>query len=125
VLRGLHYQLQPHAQGKLVRVLEGRIWDVAVDISKKSPNFKNWVGVELSEENGLALYIPEGFAHGFVTLSETARVLYKTTAEYNKESERGIIWNDPELQIHWPVKEPVLSEKDKLYPTLEKADVFN
>lgn len=124
VLRGLHYQLPPHAQGKLVRAITGRIWDVAVDIRKSSPTFGKWLGVELSEDNGLALYIPPGFAHGFVVLSESAGVLYKTTAEYHPPSERGIVWNDPKLNIVWPVQTPVLSDKDKKYPVLEKAEAY-
>jgi dTDP-4-dehydrorhamnose 3,5-epimerase len=124
VLRGLHYQLPPKAQGKLVRVLQGKIWDVAVDIRKKSPTYKKWVAAELSEENSLALYLPEGFAHGFVTLSEEALVLYKTTEEYHQQSERGIIWNDPELNIAWPVLNPIVSERDKSLEFLKNARIF-
>lgn len=125
VLRGLHYQLPPYAQGKLVRVLEGVIWDVAVDIRPGSPTFKRWYGAELSESNAVAFYIPEGFAHGFVVLSDEAKVLYKTTAEYNKDAERGIIWNDPELDIFWPVKEPIVSSKDRANLSLSEAELFN
>ena len=103
VLRGLHYQLYPKAQGKLVRCIRGRIWDVAVDIRKGSPWYGKWVAVELSEENKLMLWIPPGFAHGFVAL-EDAEIIYKCTAEYAPELDRGIIWNDPELAINWPVE---------------------
>ncbi|MSR25320.1 MAG: dTDP-4-dehydrorhamnose 3,5-epimerase [Nitrospiraceae bacterium] len=116
-LRGLHYQLQ-HAQGKLMMVLDGRIFDVAVDIRKRSPTFKQWVGVELSGENKRQLYIPPGFAHGFCVLSETADVLYKCTDVYSQKDERGIIWNDPALAITWPVADPLLSKKDHAYPRL-------
>ena len=128
VLRGLHYQLPPKAQGKLVRCIRGKIFDVAVDIRKNSPTFKKWVAVELSEENKYMLYIPPGFAHGFLTLSEEAEVLYKTTNEYAPELDRGIIWNDPEININWPieiVKEPILSNKDKNLPFLKDAEIFD
>jgi dTDP-4-dehydrorhamnose 3,5-epimerase len=124
VLRGLHFQFFPKAQGKLVRVLEGTIWDVAIDVRKNSSNFKKWVAVELSEENGKALYIPAGFAHGFLTLSETAKVLYKTTAEYDSELEEGILWNDIDINITWPISNPILSKKDSLLPNLMKAHFF-
>ena len=116
-LRGLHYQLK-HAQGKLMMALEGRIFDVAVDIRKGSPTFKQWVGVELSEENKRQLYIPPGFAHGFCVLSETADVLYKCTDVYSQKDERGIIWNDPALAITWPIADPLLSTKDGAYKRL-------
>lgn len=116
-LRGLHYQL-PHAQGKLVMALAGRIFDVAVDIRKGSPTFGQWVGVELSGDNKRQLYIPPGFAHGFCVLSETADVLYKCTALYSPQDERGIIWNDPAIAIAWPVSDPLLSTKDRSYRTL-------
>lgn len=122
VLRGLHYQKNPHAQGKLVQCHRGRIFDVAVDLRKGSPTFGQWIGVELSEENNLMLYIPPAFAHGFVALSETADVLYKCTNEYASESDRGIIWNDPDIGIQWPVKEPILSDKDRRHPLLRDAD---
>lgn len=123
VLRGLHYQNPPFAQGKLVRVVRGEIFDIAVDIRKGSPTCAKWVGVMLSEENRHAVYIPEGFAHGFCVLSEVAEVLYKTTAVYSAESEAGIIWNDPDLNIRWPIKEPILSEKDRKWPSLKNADI--
>jgi dTDP-4-dehydrorhamnose 3,5-epimerase len=122
VLRGLHYQKAPRAQGKLVTCMRGRIYDVAVDIRKGSPHFGKWVGVELTGENRLQLYVPPGFAHGFQVLSETAEVLYKCTAEYAPAEDRGIIWNDPEIGIAWPLSEAVLSGKDKLLPRLLDAD---
>ena len=121
VLRGLHYQLKPMEQGKLVRCIKGKIWDVAVDIRKGSPWYGKWVGVELSEENKLMLWIPPGFAHGFVAL-EDAEVIYKCTKEYAPQYERGIIWNDPELAIHWPIKNPILSFKDANLPNLKDAE---
>jgi dTDP-4-dehydrorhamnose 3,5-epimerase len=122
VLRGLHYQKTPHAQGKLVRCLSGRIFDVAVDIRKGSPTYGKWAGEELTAENNLMLYVPAGFAHGFLVLSETADVLYKCTAEYFPEDDRGIRWNDPDIDIQWPVSKPVLSEKDRIHPFLKDAD---
>jgi dTDP-4-dehydrorhamnose 3,5-epimerase len=114
VLRGLHYQLTPHAQGKLVRCVAGEVFDVAVDIRKSSPTFGQWVGVHLSGENKRQLWIPEGFAHGFVTLSESADFLYKTTNYYHHESEGSICWNDSEINIEWPIEGALLSEKDKV-----------
>jgi len=123
VLRGLHYQNPPFAQGKLVRVVRGEIFDVTVDIRKGSPTWGKWVGVILSEENKNILYVPAGLAHGFCVLSEIAEVIYKTTNVYSAESEAGIIWNDEDLNIEWPVKEPVLSEKDKNLPSLNNADI--
>jgi dTDP-4-dehydrorhamnose 3,5-epimerase len=124
VLRGLHYQInQP--QGKLLRVSRGHIFDVAVDLRKSSPTFGRWVGMELSEENYHQLWIPPGFAHGFLVLSEFANVLYKTTDYYAPEHERCVIWNDPTLAIDWPLKgEPVLSAKDRLGVRLGRAEVF-
>ncbi len=123
VLRGLHYQNPPFAQGKLVRTVRGEIFDVAVDIRKGSPTWGKWVGVILSEKNKNILYIPEGLAHGFCVLSEITEVLYKTTDIYSAESEAGIIWNDEDLNIQWPVKEPILSEKDENLPSLQNADI--
>jgi len=123
VLRGLHYQNPPFAQGKLVRAVRGEIFDVAVDIRKGSPTWGKWVGVILSEKNKNILYVPAGLAHGFCVLSETADVTYKTTNVYSPQSEAGIIWNDKELNIEWPVKEPILSGKDKNLPTLRNADI--
>ncbi|GFN23658.1 dTDP-4-dehydrorhamnose 3,5-epimerase [Thermanaeromonas sp. C210] len=121
VLRGLHYQNPPKAQGKLIRVVVGEIFDVAVDIRKGSPTYGRWVGVRLSSENKRMLYIPPGFAHGFCVLSEAAEVLYKTTEEYAPECEAGIIWNDPDIRISWPVENPVLSPKDARWPPLKDA----
>jgi dTDP-4-dehydrorhamnose 3,5-epimerase len=121
VLRGLHYQLPPRAQGKLVRVLEGRVWDVAVDIRQSSPTFGMWFGVELIAEDQTMLYIPPGFAHGFVTLSDTAQFFYKCTAEYSKEHEAGIRWDDPTIAIRWPVSNVVVSERDRGLPLLSEA----
>ncbi len=122
-LRGLHYQNPPFAQGKLVRAVRGEIFDVAVDIRKGSPTWGKWVGVILSEENKNILYVPAGLAHGFCVLSEIAEVIYKTTNVYSAESEAGIIWNDEDLNIEWPVKEPILSEKDEKLPSLKNADI--
>jgi len=124
VIRGLHYQLSPFAQGKLVQCVQGEIYDVAVDIRRSSPTFGKWLGVFLSSENKKMIYIPPGFAHGFSTLSETAEVMYKTTSEYNQQSERGIIWNDPDLNIDWKTSQIKLSEKDKIFPLFKNADVF-
>lgn len=121
VLRGLHYQ-HPHAQGKLVYVVKGEVFDVAVDIRKGSPSFGQWTGVVLSERNKRQLYIPEGFAHGFVVLSEEALFAYKCTDFYHPETEGGIIWNDPGIGIGWPEKNPVLSPKDANYPELKDID---
>ena len=113
VLRGLHYQLPPHAQGKLVRCVAGEVFDVAVDIRKSSPTFGQWIGVHLSAENKRQLWIPEGFAHGFVTLSETAEFLYKTTNYYAPQSEGSFRWDDKEVGIKWPISENIsLSVKD-------------
>ena len=112
VLRGLHYQIE-HAQGKLVRVVSGEVFDVAVDMRRSSPDFGKWVGVNLSAENSRQMWIPPGFAHGFVVLSETAEFLYKTTDYWFPEHERCLIWNDPEIGIEWPVEgEPTLAVKD-------------
>jgi dTDP-4-dehydrorhamnose 3,5-epimerase len=120
VLRGLHYQLPPKAQGKLVRAVQGEVFDVAVDIRKDSPTFGQWVGVILSAENKRQLWIPAGFAHGFITLSESAELLYKTTDYYAPEYERCIAWNDPEIGINWPLDQtPVLSDKDQQGVSLE------
>lgn len=122
VLRGLHYQLPPKAQGKLVRVVAGAVFDVAVDIRKSSPTFGRWVGEELSAENKLQLWIPTGFAHGFLVLSDSAEFLYKTTDYYAPEYERCIAWNDPVLAIPWRVEGlPSLSAKDAVAPQLAQA----
>ena len=119
VLRGLHYQIQPKAQGKLVRAVAGDVFDVAVDLRKASPTFGKWVGQRLSGENKFQMWIPPGFAHGFVVLSETAEFLYKTTDYYAPECERSILWNDPDLAISWPLAGvPLLSGKDEQSPLL-------
>jgi dTDP-4-dehydrorhamnose 3,5-epimerase len=124
VLRGLHYQIE-HAQGKLVRVVEGEVFDVAVDVRKSSPNFGKWVGVVLSDENHRQLWVPPGFAHGFVVLSDAAQFLYKTTDYWFPEHERCIIWNDPEIGIDWPIDfEPMLAAKDAAGKRLSAADVY-
>ena len=122
VLRGLHYQKNPKAQAKLVTVLKGKIFDVAVDIRKNSSTFGKWVGEILSEEDHKLIYIPEGFAHGFCVLSDCADVLYKVNNEYSPEHEKGIIWNDPKINISWPIKNPTISNKDNELPTLENLD---
>lgn len=119
VLRGLHFQ-NPYAQGKLVYVLLGEVFDVAVDIRVGSPTFGQWVGVTLSAENKRLFYIPEGYAHGFCVVSENALFAYKCTDIYNPQAEGGIRWDDPDLAIDWPVKNPILSEKDRNYPNLKE-----
>ena len=126
VLRGLHYQLPPYAQGKLVRVITGAVFDVAVDIRRSSPTFGKWVGAELTAENHKQLWIPPGFAHGFVVLSETADFVYKTTAYYAPQTDRGVLWNDAEIGIEWPQLDiPFsLSDKDQKQPVLAAAEVF-
>lgn len=125
VLRGLHYQLPPHAQGKLVRVAQGAVFDVAVDIRRSSPTFGRWVGALLSADNKRQLWIPPGFAHGFVTLSDTAEFLYKTTDFYAPSAERAIIWNDPTIGVDWGYDgTPVLSGKDQQALPLAQAEVF-
>lgn len=125
VLRGLHYQIK-QPQGKLVRVVQGEVFDVAVDIRKGSPTFKQWVGVHLSAANKKQLWVPEGFAHGFVVLSETAEFLYKTTDYYAPEHERCIVWNDDELNIDWPIEgEPIVSSKDANGLKLSDAQLFD
>jgi dTDP-4-dehydrorhamnose 3,5-epimerase len=132
VLRGLHYQLPPHPQGKLVRCVLGEIFDVAVDIRRSSPTFGQWVGAVLSADNKQQLWVPAGFAHGFLTLSEQAEVLYKTTDFWSRECERAIRWDDPQLGIVWPLEalagaEPQLSEKDAVAPLLAElaeGDLF-
>ena len=126
VLRGLHYQLPPKAQGKLVRVVQGEVFDVAVDVRKSSPTFGKWVGEILSAENKKQMWIPEGFAHGFVTLSETAEFLYKTTDYYAPEYERSILWNDTNIRINWPIQgEPQLAKKDLAARLFDQAEYFN
>ena len=125
VLRGLHYQLPPAAQGKLIRCVAGEVFDVAVDIRKSSPTFGKWTGVRLSADNKKQFWIPDGFAHGFLVLSEAAEVLYKTTDYYAPEYDRSIIWNDPDLGVVWPCPEaPRLSEKDRSAPRWVDAEIF-
>jgi dTDP-4-dehydrorhamnose 3,5-epimerase len=121
VLRGLHYQLPPKAQGKLVRVIQGEVFDVAVDIRKSSPTFGKWVGEILSSDNKKQLWIPEGFAHGFLTISDTAEFLYKTTDFYSKAHEAAVRWNDEAINISWPVKEVSLSDKDTFAQLFKEA----
>jgi dTDP-4-dehydrorhamnose 3,5-epimerase len=122
VLRGLHYQKHPQAQGKLVGVVRGEIFDVAVDIRVGSPTYGRWVGETLSSENHHLLYIPPGFAHGFCVLSEAADVIYQVTTEYAPDFDRGLLWNDPEIGIAWPIENPALSPKDAAQPRLREAD---
>jgi dTDP-4-dehydrorhamnose 3,5-epimerase len=132
VLRGLHYQLPPHAQGKLVRVTQGAVFDVAVDIRKSSATFGRWVGEVLSADNHAQMWFPPGFAHGFLTLSESAEFLYKTTDFYEPRAEAAIAWNDPDLNIEWPLAElkaagldgPILSGKDQQAGSFKTAKVF-
>ena len=126
-LRGLHYQLNPFAQAKLVRVVQGRAWDVAIDIRQHSPTFGQWVGIELTATNHRQFWIPAGFAHGFIALEDNTQFLYKTTNYYHKESERTILWNDDDLNIDWPVEglELKLTEKDSDGATFEQARINN
>ena len=138
VLRGLHYQLPPHAQAKLVRVVRGAVWDVAVDIRRGSPTFGQWVGHELSEDNHLMLYIPSGFAHGFLVLRDNTHFVYKCSAEYHRDSEAGLRWDDTDVAIEWPFdalpgatrvgtagRDAVtVSQKDASLPPLRDARVF-
>lgn len=124
VLRGLHYQIR-QAQGRLTRVTRGRVFDVAVDLRRSSPTFGRWAGAELSEENRLQMWVPPGFAHGFVVLSETADFLYKTTDYYAPEHERCLLWNDPAIGIDWPIAEaPLLSDKDHAGLPLAQCEVY-
>lgn len=122
-LRGLHFQ-EPNAQGKLVQVLAGAVYDVAVDVRKGSPTFGRWVGVELSADNKRQLWVPPGFAHGFCVTSESADFMYKCTDYYSPQSERSILWNDPDLAIPWPVSAPLLSSKDARAPSIREAAVL-
>jgi dTDP-4-dehydrorhamnose 3,5-epimerase len=127
VLRGMHYQLPPHAQGKLVRVVRGAVFDVAVDIRRASPTFGRWVGAELSAANRRQMWIPEGFAHGFIALEDDTEFLYKTTDVYARDCERAIAWDDAALAIDWPRVaggEPLLAPKDRSAPALAVAEVF-
>ena len=122
VLRGIHFQKEPHAQGKLVRCVKGAVWDVAVDLRVDSETFGQWYGLEITEENKTMFYIPPGFGHGFLTLQDNTHFLYKCTNEYNPDADSGIIWNDPEIGIEWPLKEgqvPFVSEKDAVLSLLK------
>ena len=125
VLRGLHYQLTPKAQGKLVRVIQGEVFDVAVDLRQSSPTFGQWIGEILSGDNKKQLWIPEGFAHGFLTLSDTAEFLYKTTDFYSPEHEQSILWNDKTIGIDWPMQEVSLSSKDSAAVSFKEANYFS
>jgi dTDP-4-dehydrorhamnose 3,5-epimerase len=125
VLRGLHYQTAPKAQGKLVRVIQGEVFDVILDIRRSSPTFGNWLGEILSSDNKKQLWIPEGFAHGFLTLSDTAEFLYKTTDFYSKDYEDAIAWDDKAIGIKWPIKEVLLSDKDKRALSFKEAKYFS
>jgi len=122
VLRGLHYQLHPMAQGKLLSVMAGEIFDVAVDIRRGSPAYGQWVGATLSAANHHLLYVPPGFAHGFCVVSDMADVFYQVTAEYSQVHERSILWNDPDIGVVWPVAEPLLSPRDGVAPRLRDAE---
>lgn len=123
VLRGLHYQVHPWPVAKLVRCMQGEIFDVAVDIRPDSPTFKQWVGVYLNGDSGKALYVPEGFAHGFCVISDTAEVAYKVSTYYTPECERIIRWDDPDINIAWPIESVVLSDKDANAPLLKDAEL--
>jgi len=124
VLRGLHYQIKPFSQAKLIKCIKGSIYDIALDIRPNSATFKQYIKVELSEENKQMLYIPEGFAHGFVVMSENAQIIYKTTKEYNPISERGIFWNDKDININWEIDfEPILSKKDENLPKFNEINL--
>ena len=122
VIRGLHYQKNPKSQAKLVTAINGKIFDVVVDIRKNSPTYGKWVGEILSNENHRSIYVPEGFAHGFSVLSEVADVFYKVSNDYSQENESGIIWNDPVINIPWSIEQPIISEKDNLLPLLKNID---
>lgn len=122
VLRGLHYQINPYAQAKLIYVIRGKIFDVVVDMRIGSPTYKHWVTVSLDDKDHQMLFVPVGFAHGFLVLSQEADVVYKTSREYAPEMERGVHWKDPELAISWPIDNPILSPKDKQLPPLIDAD---
>lgn len=121
-LRGLHYQKEPRAQGKLVRVMLGNVFDVVVDLRRGSPRYGKWTTVELSAGNKMSVYVPPGFAHGACVVSDEASLLYMVTAEYAPDCEAGVIWNDPALAIDWPVRNPILSERDRGWPLLSAAD---
>jgi dTDP-4-dehydrorhamnose 3,5-epimerase len=116
VIRGLHYQKEPKPQGKLVSVLKGGVWDVAVDIRRESPTFLKWVAAELNDQNHAMQYVPPGFAHGFLALTDDVHLLYKCTNEYDPQADAGIRWDDPDIAITWPISNPIVSEKDSILP---------
>lgn len=124
VIRGMHFQKKPKEQGKLVSVIKGRVLDVAVDIRKESPTFMKWISVELNDRQHAMLYIPEGFAHGFLSLTDEVYLLYKCTKEYDPKADSGIRWDDPDIGIEWPVNNPVVSEKDQRLPYLKQLDIW-
>lgn len=123
ILRGLHFQNEPYAQTKLVRCTKGKIWDVAVDLRQSSPTYLKWIGIELTADNHKQFLIPQGFAHGFVTLEENSEVQYKVDNLYDKSSDRSISYNDPTINVQWPINEVFLSDKDKNAPLLKDSDV--
>ncbi|MHB1709491.1 MAG: dTDP-4-dehydrorhamnose 3,5-epimerase [Thermoplasmataceae archaeon] len=123
VLRGLHYQLNPKAQGKLVSAISGSIFDVAVDIRKQSPTFGKYVSIKLNSDDGKMFWIPPGFAHGFLSLEDNTRVAYKITGEYSHEHERGILWNDPDIGIDWPYRDVIIVDRDSRFPKLREAEI--
>jgi dTDP-4-dehydrorhamnose 3,5-epimerase len=123
VLRGLHYQKNPMAQAKLITAIKGEIFDVAVDVRKNSPTFGKWVGEILSEKNHKLLFVPQGFAHGFQVLSDEVDVIYKVDNEYSPENDRGVLWNDPDIGVKWPLQDSLISDKDKKQPLLKDADI--
>jgi len=118
VLRGIHFQYAPHAQGKLVRTIDGKVWDLAVDLRPDSSTFRKWIGVELDSAEGDMLYIPAGYGHAFVVLSESAHFFYKCSAAYTPQGDGGVRWDDPDLAIEWPIENPVVSGKDACLPSL-------
>jgi dTDP-4-dehydrorhamnose 3,5-epimerase len=124
-LRGMHYQIEPHAETKIVRCTQGTIYDVIIDLRQDSPTFTQWLGVELSAENRRMLYIPEGFAHGFQTLEDNTEIFYQISEFYAPECARGIRWNDPTFAIEWPDGEPIISERDRSYPDFSKRNLGN
>lgn len=122
ILRGIHFQNGEHSQAKIVRCVQGSVFDVVVDLRKDSPTYKKWFGMEMSADNKKQLFIPKGFGHGFVTLTEDVEILYKTDNYYDPESDRSIIWNDPELGVNWEIEDPILSDKDRAAPLLKDSD---
>jgi dTDP-4-dehydrorhamnose 3,5-epimerase len=125
VIRGLHYQHMPKAQGKLVRVIKGAVWDVAVDIRRNSPTYKKWLSFELSEKDNKMVFIPPGFAHGFAALADDVHLIYKCTEEYDPALDTGIRWNDPDIGVKWPIANPIISEKDMILPYLKDTKIFD